>query len=131
MQRPDHRDSEHWRNAEHYDVHGLGSAMVALDNGWPLIGKPTDLRLIPIQLEAAGVRDELRTLLLNPIDGPQNIGLGDLRSWTTDHVPTARIGNQQAAIRIFDHIRRMKVGLIAFKETARVCKEWDDPDLAS
>ncbi len=101
---------------------GVASASVArLTTAGSLIREPTGFRLVPIQLEAAGVRNAMRPFLLNPIDGAQNIWLGDLRSWATDHVPTARVGNQQAAIGVFDHIGRMKIGLIAFEQDARSC----------
>ena len=58
------------------------------------------------------------TFLLNAIDCTQDVWLGDLRRWTTNHVPTAGVGNKQAAIGIFDHIGRMEIGLIAFEKGA-------------
>ena len=88
----------------------------AFDDRRSLIGKPIDLRMTPVQLQPAWILVRSRVLLLNAIDRPQNVGFGDLRRWATDHVPTAGIGNQQAAIGIFNHIGWMKVSLIAFQQ---------------
>ena len=91
----------------------------SLDHGGALVGQPIDLRLRPIQFQAARIFGRGCILLLNPIDRSENVGLGDLGGRATDHVPTAGIRHEQAAIRIFDHVGRMKITLIAFKKAAR------------
>ena len=50
------------------------------------------------------------------------MGLGHLRGRATDHVPTARIRHEETAIRIFNHIRGMEIGLITLQKDARLCR---------
>ena len=70
----------------------------------------------PVNFQAARVFNGRCADFRDAINGPQNVRLGELGSGATELVPAARVDDQEAAVGVFDHVRRMKVDVVAHEE---------------
>jgi hypothetical protein len=63
----------------------------------------------PIQLQPTRVLNPRSILSADAVNRSQHVSLGELRGWAAQLVPGASVNNDQAAIGVFQHIRRMEV----------------------
>ena len=107
------------------DTHGL-NAHGPQTGGGPTLNEQTRIvqkagqsfriGFVPRNLSPQRVFDFGRALFSHSINAAQDIRLCQLRRRTAHFVPAAGVDNQQAAIRIFKDISRVKVGMIAGKK---------------
>ena len=92
------------------------SADRALNHCRAKVGKPVGMRIRPVELESARIPHFGSVDLANPVEPAKHLGFGRNGGRTTHPVPASRIGDNQAAIGIFQDVGGMKVGLIAHQK---------------
>ena len=69
-------------------------------------------KLVPLNLQSAGIIPAVRGSPTNAVDGAQHIGFPELRGGAADFVPAAGIDHDQAAVRILQYIGGVKVKVV-------------------
>ena len=76
-----------------------------------------------IQFEAARIIDDFRILATNTIDRTVQFWFGNFGHGTADAKPSTGVDDQQTAVRIFQNISGMKVGIVTGKEFFFLCRK--------
>ena len=94
----------------------------ALPNRGPVVAEElrqlAARRLRPGQLQPSRIDDLGGADTPDPVNRAQHIGLPELGSRATNFIPAPRIDHEQAAIGVFQHVRRMKVGIVRNQKIA-------------
>ena len=106
------------------DSAGRKRANRAILHRWPLIsearGEIRELHRGPRQCATARIGHDRRSHAPHAIDPAQHIRLCKLRRRAAEFVPGAGINHQEAAVRVFDHVRRMEVAILGYHEVGVV-----------
>ena len=71
---------------------------------------------LPIERLPQRILGRDRAFLANAVDGTEQVGLGQLRRWTTELVPSSCIDHQQAAVGVLHHVGWMEIAALRHQE---------------
>ena len=72
-------------------------------------------------LRGRGQQRDFPALFPQPVDGAQHVGFGQLGGGATQFVPTARVDDEHAPVRVLNHIRGVEIRVIAEQEITIIC----------